>query len=506
MNRRIKKEVETATEYILPDYMGDIKKILMCRHRMTPTDSYRATDTLEINGGVEYTVIYADAENRLGSINLNSDFAVSIPDIADEYAGSEIYPSIENMSLRVLGPRKIAVRANAIINLTLTEDRELEVMGDGFEKDTPIEKSVAVINVENNRYAEDKREKEIAYEIERIPGLSGEDIEIIGGGGTVKIEGIKTGSSGVEVSGVLLISAIVKTPNQPPFRISKEIPFNEQIDIELREGESVSPTVYIGSLTLNESDDAEDKIITANATLEICVSAKGNLPLTVVKDAYYLEYECENVYSDFEYSTLLTSKKEECEIETTLGPGEIGCEGIHSVLEAAADIKDLSIQNSDGAVKILANICFSGIACEINEDESITYYSIKKTVPFEKNVNISCQNLDKTAFSLSLGESFCEGVVDGDNISLTCSFEVVVDVLIREKITCLSSYDIKGDIPPHTKSVITIYYPTSEDTLFDIAKRFHITVGKLCEDNSIIASVSSDEASALFDIKSLIIK
>lgn len=506
MNRRIKRDVETSAEYILPDYMGDIKKILLCRQELPPLDSYVSADSLEVNGEVEYVIIYADADNRLGSINLGSSLSLTLCDVSDGYVGARIYSNVENTSLRVLGPRKISVRSNVSVNAIVTEAGGIEIGGDLFDSEEAVERSVELINAENNRYIEDKVEREIAEEIERIPGLSGEDIEIIGSGGTVKIEGARTTSSGVEISGELIITAIVKTPNQPPFRIVKSVPFSETVELELSEGEQMTPSVFISSLTLNERDDEEDKVIVANAILEIDLSLMSNVPVTIIKDAYLLNRESENVYSTLEYNTLLTSRTEGCSTEGKVSLSELGCDNIHGILASFVEIKDLSVVNDGGGAKICANVCFSGIACEINADESITYYSIKKSVPFEKNVNVGCQISEDMCFYPTVIDKNVDAFIDADNILIECSFDVNIDVVERERISYLSSSSITGEMPARTKATITVYYPSIGDTLFDIAKRHHTTVSKLCEDNSISISVSANDSSSLKDITKLIIK
>ena len=54
---------------------------------------------------------------------------------------------------------------------------------------------------------------------------------------------------------------------------------------------------------------------------------------------------------------------------------------------------------------------------------------------------------------------------------------------------------------------ITVYYPTAEDTLFSVAKRFHTSAVKVASDNSLTESVMSRENSegSLQGVKKLLI-
>ena len=65
MDRRIQKECESGCEYILPDYMGDIKKILMSSARVVPSGKLAGGGNVEASGVVEYEILYADSEGKL---------------------------------------------------------------------------------------------------------------------------------------------------------------------------------------------------------------------------------------------------------------------------------------------------------------------------------------------------------------------------------------------------------------------------------------------------------
>ena len=77
MNRKITKECESSCEYVLPDYMVDIRKVLTCRARIVPGGSFVSDGAFEVSGVVEYEITYADSENRLTVISCSSDYSVT---------------------------------------------------------------------------------------------------------------------------------------------------------------------------------------------------------------------------------------------------------------------------------------------------------------------------------------------------------------------------------------------------------------------------------------------
>ena len=65
----------------------------------------------------------------------------------------------------------------------------------------------------------------------------------------------------------------------------------------------------------------------------------------------------------------------------------------------------------------------------------------------------------------------------------------------------------EGESYESTGSVITVYYPTSEDTLFSVAKRFHTSSLKVARDNDISDAVFAQDnpTGSLSGVKKLII-
>ena len=66
---------------------------------------------------------------------------------------------------------------------------------------------------------------------------------------------------------------------------------------------------------------------------------------------------------------------------------------------------------------------------------------------------------------------------------------------------------LKGESYKSEGAKITVYYPTKNETLFSVAKRFHTSTVKVAKDNGITESVFSEENSggSLSGVKKLII-
>ena len=65
---------ESQADYALPDYLGDVRKILFTEAALRPSGRFAGGDEVEFSGVVVYNVVYLDAENNLSSAEFTSDY------------------------------------------------------------------------------------------------------------------------------------------------------------------------------------------------------------------------------------------------------------------------------------------------------------------------------------------------------------------------------------------------------------------------------------------------
>lgn len=506
MNKRVKKETETSCEYILPDYMGDIRKILSSRARCVPGGKFASDGTLEAAGNVEYEILYADSENRLTAINTDSEYTVRCAIDNETYKNSHICDRVSGFSMRVTGPRKISLKAMVESDVIITSSSVVSVVGDALDSDAKAERATRVINVENYLYG-NSLEREYADEAERLDGLGGEEVEIIATSGTVRIAEVRAVDEGVEVSGEIVIVAIVKTPTEPPFRITKTIPFSEIVAVDgARPNMSAIADASIISATFGTNDEEDAKVIVANVIAEFSACAVTSEECEVVTDAYLLSAHTKNSYSDFEYVSSSEERREEITLSENVSKNSFGGMEIRSVLHASAEPYDVRCECDGKNAKISGKIAYSGVACEINEDNSIGYIPIKHTSEFVHNVNISCQNNMSPSIKVAIMPVSCDALIDGDGISFSATLSCAVSMVEYKKINKLDSCYITEKIEEKSEPTVTVYYPDKTDTLFEVAKRYHKSCASIAEDNNLSdAVVASGEHISLAGIRKIFI-
>ena len=170
---------------------------------------------------------------------------------------------------------------------------------------------------------------------------------------------------------------------------------------------------------------------------------------------------------------------------------ELESESLREIILMTAIPKVERVELSDSTVNIFGEIRYSGIAsCVV--DEKASYVGIKISSPFATNVNIDCQNVENLQIDAQVLAHSASASIDADKIYASCTLESVVMISEEQRERVLSTFSIKEGDPLDVKGAkITVYYPTSDDTLFSVAKRFRTSVLKVARDNEISESVFS---------------
>lgn len=507
MNRKIEKECESSCEYILPDYMGDVKKLLIGRARVIPTGKFAGNDTVELSGSVEYDILYADADNKLTSVLTASDYEMSIGIDADSYRDVGEVLTVSAPVIRVTGPRKMSLKATVKGSFTVNEEKKIEVEGDAFADGREPELFTEELEYESSRFGK-SGEREYAEEAERLRETDAENIEIVASSGSVRVTEARAVEGGVEIKGEIIMLAIIRTDEQPPFVIRKTIPFTETVSIEgAAEGMTATAEGYITSATCNAGMDNGECVLVVSAIAEYTAEVSERCSMPVVADAYLKEARTENSYGQLEYLYPLHRSERELALSFKLPRSESGCDGIRDILSVCAELRSVELKADTGAAEFTGEAVINGVVCELNEAGGASFVPIKFRAPFSAKTDIGCALPEDAQLDYSLSPTDCTASLDGDYIYVDCKVRARISVLVQRRIKHLSSSTLlPGGEFKKEPSRITVYYPEAGESLFEVAKTFHTSPLKLALDNSLSESVVASDKSSLAGVKKLIIR
>ena len=498
---------ESIGDYSLPDYNGDVKKVLAVKTKVFPTGKFVGDNLLEFSGSVGYDVVYLDSENTVTHAEFTTDYDGAVRINSEIYVDSDIATSVSSCSLRLVGPRKLSVKALLDNEVRITESKSYEISGDSFDEYEP-EVSTTTVNVLAHHFAKGES-KEYTEELISIEGAISDEVEILLTDVEFVLDTVENEDDNVKVNGCYKILLLYRNSDSTPRMLTKEISVSETVALEC-----ASSSRYIGvradvTSVKGRVEPTEDGVsIAVSFSAVPVIYGIKNTELEVVLDAYLKERGVDNEYTEFGYTEHICTESMEEKFEAKVPLSELGVENAREIIWCESAPRVEKCDFDENGVIIDGEIRFSAIACQVNENEEETYSPIKLNVPFTQNVKYSCQKHDNMRANCDVRCFDSKMIIDSNYASISCVLSTSVGVNSQRRQRCLGSSYLTDDEYSRDESIVTVYYPDITESLFDIAKKFHTSVSAIAENNRLTQSVfaSSLEPLGSFDIKKLIIK
>ena len=498
---------ECTAEFVLPDYKGDIKRIMHTSARALPSGSFVGEDSAEFNGVAVFDVLYLSSEDELSSVSFTADYTVKVPK-SEGVEDLKAYTVCDGVNIRLPGPRKISARCRAVLKTFEDSYFSAEAVGSTFEEKNEPEMLSALINSERIITAE-KKDREYAQEVAFIKGVSIDDVSVLGEHAEIKVNSATVEENALTLGGEILIGCITLDGAGTLTPREIKIPFEERVELrDAREGMHAigeGTAVSLNMTTLPTDDGVK---LNANVIVDFEARVFSNTQISVVKDAYSKIYDTENKYKRLGYTEYLDTKKISTQISREVAKKDTDVGGASEIICSFANPVTESVKIEDEEVKISGKIQFSGVACEIKEGDRRVYTSFKFDAPFSEKVNFNLQIPAGASTEYKVEALEPRVTVDSENFYLDCELLAVVVLSVSKTADCLVSSEINPDAKARQKDcTVKVYYPISGDSLFGIAKEFKTSVSKIAESNALTEKTVSlaGESNLIGTVKKLLI-
>ncbi len=498
---------ECTGEYILPDYNTDIKRVLHVGCRTVPSGGFVNGDSLELCGVIVYDVVYLDAEGEITSLDFCTDYSIKVKCDSDKYIDSHAKIDVSSYNIRLSGPRKISARASLQASVHILEQSICEPTGDVFESFEP-QIATETMPVRSAAFSE-RVEREYAEQICQLDAVIADEVHILRTECVISKCSARIADGSVEHKGEMDVSALIKIDGQVPFLRSISIPISNIIALEgVPADAEVGVDTVVTSMTCNIVPNDDGVSIVASVITDSRAWSFFNTPICLLTDCYLKDRAVENEYVDFssvEHIDTVPST-EEINAELPITENDIGDIRNFLMMSAVPRVEGTNVSGDSLAIE--GQIRFSGIACQVSEDNSPGYSAVKYDVPFSINVNNNLQNLEGCRVECCVNASDVSAVVDDKGVYLKCILSVTSHLSREHRKRILSSSSALDETFDVDDSVVTVYYPKDGDTLFDIARRYHTSVDEIAMANRLDESVfaSGNIPLGLHGLRKLIIK
>ena len=498
---------ESQIDYTLPDYLGDVRGIVFSDATLRPSGRFAGGNEVEFSGIVVYRVIYLDSDGEVCSVEFTSDYDYSVKCSGESYNDSISDIRVASFSVRVTGPRRISAKANLIAGVRISETDSISVVGTALDGEGKPEVSISTKKIRLSRPSS-VVEREFAESVARLDGSIADEVSVIYTGSEAHVESVEKSEDGVTLSGNMKMYSIIKNGSSPAYRAEKVVSFEENVPFDAMSEETyILPGCSVSSLRADVNADDDGCEVVMSAILEFSVVGEENQSIELTADAFFTDFPTDNGYQNFEYSTLLDVKEEKHTLSTELLREENELSDIREVLFLTATPRIEESMVEPDVIKLSGEVKYSGIATK-QIDDKITYTGIKFSSPFEKNVNITCQNCDKISFETEIHATNASAVLDANKLYASCVLDIRVVVCeercdsILSSMTKVSGEEYKTDV-----AKVSVYYPVKGESLFSVAKKFHASPTKIARDNGVTESafMSDSFSEEITGVKKLII-
>ena len=240
---------ECATEYTLPDYLPEVRRVLSVQGKVMPEGRYVAKGQAECSGSCLFSLFYTDPVGDLASLSVLLEYQYVSSTEIGEGEEAQFFETVclEQVSCRLVGPRKLQLRGMVVsrpkwwVSKPAQDFPEEEGSLEFLQKETPSKITFPFFG--------DKKSVSAA-----LPLSGGVGMQLLSADGCVFVRELSEHQSGVNAKGEVKLEAVLVGEDGMPFSVSTKVPFEETLPKE-----SNVHSFCIGEISSLESNIKEDE-------------------------------------------------------------------------------------------------------------------------------------------------------------------------------------------------------------------------------------------------------
>ena len=474
---------ECHGEHHLPDYLGDMKKVLSSSARVVPAGKFIGGEEVQFGGSVAFDIWYLDSESRLSHESFNIDYEFSCPSGGEAVDGAAAV-SVSSFTLRPIGPRRISAKATLQASVCLRKSATYVCENEGDA--AALHTATRDLSVGHRRFSS-PMEREYGEKLAVPAAYAG--AEILHSGGCLHIERAVAQDGAVLACGHYAVFAILCMEGLPPLRLSESFPVEESVEMESCAADmNATANGFFTSLTCS-LQEGEEPAITFHGICEFSAEAERNEQISVVEDAF-LESggtcESETLEYDTFFSASTMCRAAELVLPLSEGEGSVA----DGVFHTTALLKNLSHTFSQNEIQFTAEAEICALGYAVSEDGETHYASRRCSAPISLALPLDAPMPEGGKLWMDATVGMCEGRVEEDRLYVS----LVICFCIRggeeRQIEC-----VRRICPTNAEKGIfvptyTVYYPSAQDTLWSVAKRYGVSPASIAACNHLSAAAS----------------
>ena len=490
--------VELSSDFSLPDYQPEIKRLLGVKATVAPPNHYIGSGNAEFSGTVSYTALYTANDGELYSVSESDEYRFTVPvEMGSDFewnegitADCEILP--EMTVGRVAAPRKFTIKCRLRPHVRMWGIRALGESITGSE------------NQSIERLHGQSDSARIFVGIGEPMRLGDEilcddkagDLRVVCAEGQVFVTEADAASGFVTARGEVAVKLLVAEDGvgSAPKAYLRRIPFVTEIPTD---GVTVNCDAAANGVCTALNVTVEENRILYEAELCLRAEAQRNDSISYTRDLYSTTAACHASYATVPLARALKCINGNVSVNTTLSLEEAGIRQGLLVwdLSLTPTVTDLEAENGK---YVLSGRCRCMAVLSDGEELSSQEFE----VPFRYECDGSAEAV--TDWRATADAVSARARTDAERIAVDAELSISLVTRGEQTLTMLREANF-GEVFEHAKTGYTVCYPSREDTLWSVAKRYHRSVDAVFAMNQLSDAPRADTPESLSGVRYLLV-
>lgn len=467
-------------DFTLPDFCPDISKIYKCR--AVPRISSKGIDgkSITVDGAVVITLIYCDKDGNLSSYDYQYPFSKTL-DMSEECAGANICckAKCEYINCRAVTGRKVDIHGAVGIFLKVFKRKCTDIISDYDDTNIELLRGTAPATMPMG-YAE----KYIVIEEDVLIGQGLDSIgNIIRCDAVSCVKETKVMAGKTVVKGEINMSIIYCSQMGGNIQSLKtSLPFSQIIDVEgITDACECETKSEIAFFEAKPKMTSSEETRCFSVTAKVLLSCEAYCPndVEVILDAFSRKYKSEITKSKVSLDKITENVSEIFHTKKNIELDD----SITSVIDLWCAMSSVATRFEQENMVINGTLVCGMIVR--TEKENDVY--CEKTIDFQY----------KYPFKNELGTPHCEPkieviscgytIMSPENIEIRADISINAAIYETNEMSLITGVNVDENTPitEHSKTALTIYFPSKDECVWDIARIYKASVEEIMRINSL---------------------
>ena len=452
-------------DYTLPDYRPELRRLLYVSGRALPPAKYVGGGSVELDGVVEYGIVYVGADGALYSAPLTGEYSLRLP--MENLSSFDLNEGVcvmvscvpESITARVTAPRKLSLRCR--MRCTVSAYGKMPI-GERLIGETAPESICRLSECVQNASVMSGRSDVIMLSDE-LP-LPFADARVVGADAGVLVSETAISDGEMRARGEVVIKLLCAAEDGTTAIQTRKLPFEGSLESEegLSDGVSARVAGCVSELAVRVE---EDKIL-CDVQMILEANMGSNAEVCYTADLYSTEKPCQAEYAAYEIPRFLGAVTGNLSQSERMSAAEKGIPAGADVVDVYGNAMIDTCEARDGRY-ILGGQSRYVFICEKDGEYSAT------EVLLPLRYEAAGGDGDPVWSDARADVVSCRGRVNGDVLELDAELAISGDFMGSQSIRVLESAEFSEGKKKKSGDTV-LCYPASDDTLWNIAKKYMV--------------------------------